>query len=129
MARIGTRHYKGAICEETQEPPQLISATPRARYLRDFTTSDLASELLRRQRIKWMHVSRVLDQQELSSYELEARGHVIRSMKQSMVCELASHLLGEGVFQERQERTAAVDGLQVTLSLPVFIRRDDTSVK
>lgn len=128
MARIGTRHYSGNICEETQEPTQLAYPGVKPRYLRDFTTSDLASELLRRKRIKWMHVTRALDDVTLAKIG-PSRGDFIRDTKFRMAHELVSKLLEDGVFQERQERGICSDTLILGLSLPIFIRHDDGTVK
>lgn len=126
MARVNT----ASVYEETLDVPIRMISDPlcTSKPLHRWSTSDLASELLRRKRIKWMHVSRPFDECDLTNMG-SWRGAFLRDAKFRMAHELASKLLEDGVFQERQERGLCSDALILGLSLPIFIRHDDGTVK
>lgn len=80
----------------------------------------LASELMRRDRIKWFHAQAVVDEKVLHS--AVERSAIVQRYREDMVHQINQYMLSQNLFLFRQEHDPTTEMMKFHLSLPVFIR-------
>lgn len=109
--------------------PVLHEETFHTYRLRDVPDDALASELMRRKRIRWYQATQLISHMDLEMASV-ARGELMADRKQHGARMIAATLLKENVIAVRQERDETLDALRLQLALPVFIRTpgNDTNI-